>query len=94
MYTRFVLFTLGKGKRETAKEVAGRFETAMKALKGYKGSTFIADENIGEYGMLSMWETAQDAKHADAALAPDFIKSLLGRVQYPPIRRILEVFQP
>lgn len=94
MYTRFVLFTLGKGKHDAAKEVAGRFENAMKDLKGYKGSTFIADENIGEYGVLSMWETAQDAKQADASLAPDFIKSLFGQVQHPPIRRILEVFQP
>jgi heme-degrading monooxygenase HmoA len=94
MYTRFVLFTLGKGKRDIAKDVAGRFENAMKDLNGYKGSTFIADEKVGEYGVLSMWETVQDAKKADASLAPDFIKSLLGQVQRAPIRRILEVFQP
>lgn len=94
MYARFVLFTLGEGKRDVAKDVAGRFENAMKDLKGYKGSTFIADENIGEYGVLSMWETAHDAKHADAAVAPDFFKTLNGHVQRAPIRRILEVFQP
>lgn len=94
MYARFAMFTLGDGKRDAAKEIAGQFENSMKDLKGYKGSTFIADEKIGEYGVLSMWETAQDAKHADAALAPEFIKSLLGQVQRAPIRRILEVFEP
>lgn len=94
MYTRFVMFTLGEGKRDTAKEIAGQFEDAMKDLKGYKGSTYIADDKIGEYGVLSLWETAQDAKHADAALAPDFYKTLLRRTKYAPIRRILEVFEP
>lgn len=94
MHTRFVMFTLGEGKRDTAKEIAGQFEDAMKDLNGYKGSTFIADEKVGEYGVLSMWESAQDAKQADASLAPDFFKTLNGHVQRAPIRRILEVFEP
>ena len=94
MHTRFVMFTLNEGRRETAKEIMGRFENAMKDLNGYKGSTYIADDQIGEYGILSLWETAQDAKHADTVLAPDFYKTLLRRTKYAPIRRILEVFEP
>ena len=94
MYTRFAMFTLNEGKRETAKEIMGRFENAMKDLRGYKGSTYIADDQIGEYGVLSLWETAQDAKHADTVLATDFYKALFRRTKYAPIRRILEVFEP
>lgn len=94
MYARLVMFTLGEGKRLFAEGMAKQFHTVMQGLKGFKNATFIADESIHEYGVLSLWETKEDAEAAGAAMGPGLQQALQGQVQGPPSIRLLEVFQP
>jgi heme-degrading monooxygenase HmoA len=93
MYARYVLFTLGEGKRAVAENMAKKHQSAMQGLKGFKSATFIADENAGEYGSLSLWESKADAQAAESTLAPSFLLSLKGHVKRFPMRRVLEVFE-
>lgn len=94
MYARLIMFTLGEGKRAFAEGMAKQFHTAMQGLKGFKDATYVADEFIGEYGVLSLWETRADAESAGEAMRPGFQQALQGHVQGPPSIRLLEVFQP
>lgn len=94
MYARLIMFTLGEGKRAFAEGIAKQFHTAMQGLKGFKDATYVADEVIGEYGVLSLWETKEDAEAAGAAMGPGLQQALQGHVQGPPSIRLLEVFQP
>ena len=94
MYARFVMFTLGPGKRPFAEKMADQFNAAMKNLNGFKSATFLVDESTGEYGMLSLWETKADAESAANALAAGFQQALQGHVQGPPTQRTLEVYEP
>lgn len=94
MYARLIMFTLGEGKRAFAEGMAKQFHTAMQGLKGFKDATYVADEVIGEYGVLSLWETKEDAESAGEAMRPGFQQALEGKVQGPPSMRVLEVFEP
>lgn len=94
MYARLIMFTLGEGKRPFAEGMAKQFHTAMQGMKGFKDATYVVDEAIGEYGVLSLWETKDDAEAAGEAMRPGFQQALEGKVQGPPSIRVLEVFQP
>lgn len=93
MYARLVMFTLEEGNSQFADEIAQRALETMQGLKGFKKVIFFADENINEYGALSLWETKQDALSADAALAPNLMKALQGIVQRMPVRRVIEAWE-
>lgn len=94
MYARLIMFTLGEGKRAFAEGMAKQSHTAMQGMKGFKNATFVADDVIGEYGVLSLWETKDDAESAGTVLGPGLQQALQGQVQGPPSIRLLEVFQP
>lgn len=94
MYARLIMFTLGEGKRPFAEGMAKQFHNAMQGLKGFKSATFVTDDVIGEYGVISLWETKEDAEAAGAAMGPGLQQALQGQVQGPPSIRLLEVFQP
>jgi heme-degrading monooxygenase HmoA len=94
MYARFVLFTLGNGKRDVAEGMAKKQQSAMQGLKGFKGASFIADESTGEYGIMSLWESKENAQAAEVTLTPGYLQALKGHLKRIPMRRVLEVFHP
>lgn len=94
MYARLIMFTLGEGKRPFAEAMAKQFQAIMQGMKGFKNATFLVDEGIGEYGVLSLWATKADAEVAIEAMRPGFQQALDGKVQGPPVLRLLEVFEP
>lgn len=94
MYARLIMFTLGEGKRQFAEGMAKQFHAAMQGMKGFKNATFVTDEVIGEYGVLSLWETKADAESAGEAMRPGLQQALQGQVQGPPSIRLMEVFEP
>lgn len=94
MYARLIMFTLGEGKRAFAEGMAKQFYTVMQGLKGFKNATFVSDDVIGEYGVLSLWETKEDAESAGTVMGPGLQQALQGHVQGPPSIRLMEVFQP
>ena len=94
MYARLIMFTLGQGKRPFAEGMAKQFQGIMQGMKGFKNATFLVDEGVGEYGLLSLWETKEDAESAADAMRPGFQQALEGKVQGPPSVRMFEVFEP
>lgn len=94
MYARFVLFALGSGKRDVAKDMVKKQQSAMRSLPGFKGVTFIADESVGEYGLMSLWESKENAEAAEVTLTPSYLQFLKGHLKRIPMRRVLEIFQP
>lgn len=70
MYARLALIMLGPGKGEDASRIAAQLSQTLKSQNGFKQVMFFADEDAGEYGSLSLWETKEDAQAASAALRP------------------------
>lgn len=94
MYARLVMFKIGTGQRAFAESMAAQFLKTMQELSGFKQAIYIGDETVGEYGVLSLWESKEAAESAGAVLAPGFHQALQGKVQEPPSIRVLEVFEP
>ena len=94
MYARLVLFTLGPGTRSTAEKLVDQFAPLLRAWKGFKSATFLADDTAGEYGTLVLWESKEDAEAAFEALNPQMEKALTGIVKGPPTLSLFEVLEP
>jgi heme-degrading monooxygenase HmoA len=94
MYASLIMFTLGPGMRSTAEKLADQFDPALRNLKGFKRVTFLADEAVGEYASLSVWESKDDAEAAAAVTGPQLEQAVSGIVKGPPTRRYFEVYEP
>lgn len=94
MYARLVLFTLGPGMRDTAERLADSVAPQVQNLKGFKSVTFIGDDETGEYGSFSLWETQEDAQAVAEALLPKLQEAVGDRMKGPPTVRNLEVYTP
>jgi len=93
MYAQLVIIALGPGMRPTAEKLADQFAPVVKAQKGFKSITFLGDEEVGEYGSFSLWETKEDAE-ADAAVTNPQLEIILRDIaKAPPTRRFFEVYE-
>ena len=94
MYVRLVRFTFGAGKHSAAEDLADELVPAIGALKGCSSVTFFGDATDGEYGLVVMWESREDADAAAAVIGPRLQQGLAGNVQGPPDIRLFEVIEP
>jgi len=94
MFARLLLFKLEPGSRSTASELASAFDTMLKARKGFHSVTFLADDNGGEYGALTVYETREDAQAAYEALFSGLEQALSGIAKAPPHEKLFEVVEP
>ncbi len=62
-----------------------------KPLKGLKSTTFIADDDAGEYGAFSLWESKEDADADDEVLKAR-VEDAVGHILKAPLTyRLFEV---
>lgn len=94
MYANLVLFTLGPGTRPTAEKLIAKMDPTISALKGYKGITYLGNDEAGQYGALSVWETEEDAEAGFQNAFPQLKQALEGIATEPPTRRLFEVIEP
>lgn len=57
-----------EGLLPTAQGMAKKWAPIFQAHRGFKGVTFIRDEEIGEYGALVFWNSEEAATAAAKAL--------------------------
>ena len=94
MFAQLVMLTLGPNMRSTGEELAEKFAPALRAAKGFKRVTFFGNDEVGEYGSLSIWETKEDVMAAATLLQPNLEKAVSGIAKSPPTRRFYEVYEP
>ena len=93
MYVALTLFTLGPGKREVADQIGGQFGPMLQGMKGFKSMTMFGDNETGEYGGLSVWETKEDAEAALANTGEPMKQALGDLLKGPPVRKVFEVWE-
>ncbi len=94
MYARLVIFKVGPGKRSTIEKLVDEFDPLYRAQKGFRQVFVIGDDETGEYGSFSVWESEEDAEAANAVIAPRLQQALTGLLQEPPNRWFFEVLGP
>lgn len=76
MYARLALIQLGPGKRAQVDTIMPSLSARLSGLKGFKSVTWLADDQAGEYGSLSMWESEADAEAASKEMRPEVMKAV------------------
>ena len=94
MYVRLVLFTLGPGERSTAEKIADEIVPAIRAQKGCNTCKFFTDDEVGEYGIVVLWDSKEDADAASSVISPRLKPALADIVKEPPSIRLYEVYEP
>ncbi len=94
MYARIVLFTLGSGKRSTAEQIADTLIPAIKAQHGCEAAMSVIDDEEGEYGLVVLWASKEDAEAAAKVMAPRLRSALQDVATEPPSVRLMEVYEP
>ncbi len=95
MYARMVLLQLGPGTRAQAEQLADRHAPIWRRQRGFRSIVFLGDDERGEYGNLSVWDSREDAEAAAAVIREDLQRSLseLGlHLQRSPSPRLFEVY--
>jgi heme-degrading monooxygenase HmoA len=93
MYVLFTVFTLGPETREIADKLGEKFSSILTGLKGFKRLTMFRDDETGENGGLSLWESKEDAEAALATTGSELKEALSGVVKGPPKRGVYEVWR-
>ena len=92
MYARLVLINLEPGSLAVTEKLAEEHALILRDLKGIKSVTFFSDDEAGEYGSFSIWETREDAE-AITGSANLQVKDTLGSVMKGrPSVRIFNVY--
>ena len=93
MFVRLVRFGFSPGKHAAAEALAAELVPAINQQKGCNHVSFFGNADDGEYGILVLWETKDDAEAAAAVISPRLQAGLAGNVQAPPNIGLFEVIQ-
>jgi heme-degrading monooxygenase HmoA len=94
MYARLVTLKLKPGSMSTAEKLADQAVSVIRGLKGFKDVTFFGNNDTGEYGSLSLWETEEDAEAVSKATQLQIRDVVGGLLMERPMVRICEVYGP
>lgn len=94
MYAHIMTVELGPGMRHEGAALAERWIAAAATIPGFIDVTFFGDDDKGNYGYFSLWETRETAYNAVNLLGPQLTKSLLKQALKPPVVRVYEVYNP
>lgn len=94
MYARLILLSLGPNMRSTGEKIADTFASLYRAAKGFKSAIFFADDETGECGALSLWESREDAEAAGTVFKPKLQELTKGILEGLPTVRGYEVYEP
>ncbi len=94
MPARLVTLKLKQGSISTAEKLADHAASVIRGLKGFKDVTFFGNDETGEYGSLSLWETEENAEAVSKATGLQ-IRDIVGDLLTErPTVRICEVYGP
>ncbi len=94
MHVRLVTLKLKPESMSTAVKLADHAAAEIRRLKGFKNVTFFGNNETGEYGSLSLWETEEDAEAVSKATGLQ-IRDVVGDLLIErPMVRICEVYGP
>jgi len=94
MYGRLVTVTAVPGSRPTMEAVAEQLAPIYRSLKGFKGISFLIDEQANTYGSFSLWES-KEAAEAVQKTAGARVQKAIARIATGPMRvQIFEVYEP
>jgi heme-degrading monooxygenase HmoA len=94
MFAHLVLFKIGTGNRKTAEEMADKFAGIYAECPNCKQVTFLGDDENGEYGSISLWDSEAALAAYQEQAGPQLGAALQDVALGPPAIRKFEVYEP
>lgn len=94
MNLRLVQFNLGPGTHATAESIANRVVPLIRAQPGCDRCEFFGDNDSGDYGIVVVWASKQDANAAASVVSPVLFPLLQEAKATGDSRRLFEVYEP
>jgi hypothetical protein len=90
---RLVQFNLGPEARAKAESIADRVVPLIRAHAGCDRCEFFGDAGSGDYGIVVMWASRQDADTAAGVVSPVLSPLLQEARATGDNRRLFEIYQ-
>ncbi|KPV42721.1 antibiotic biosynthesis monooxygenase family protein [Alicyclobacillus ferrooxydans] len=94
MYARVTKVVLGPDTQWEAERIADLFSILLKEQKGFRGITYLADYDNGEYKSVSFWETEEDLMTSLANIRPILMDAVGSKYQWDPSFQVYKVYEP
>lgn len=94
MYARVKKFVLGPDSKWEAEHIANIIYLKSRVQPGFVDFVFLAEYDLGEYQLISYWETEADWHSSYQVTWPE-LKRLIGdKYQWEPVVEKYQVYQP
>ncbi|MFC1956335.1 hypothetical protein ACFLWZ_07485 [Chloroflexota bacterium] len=93
MYAEWLMFHTEPRMFQTAAKILPRFASLHESLKGFKNQTFVGNDETGDYGCLSVWESEEDLDIAMKTCVPEFEKAISNIVKETHTINAFKVFE-
>jgi heme-degrading monooxygenase HmoA len=96
MHARLNTFQLGSTSRGQVEKLADQFAPIFRRQQGFRSVTFILDQERGEYGSFSLWDSQQDAEAASEGMLQELQQAMSQaglQPQGPLSPRLFEVYE-
>ena len=94
MFARLVTVQMRPGSRYVAERLAGRWQAGVATLPGFVSVSFFLDDETGEYGYYSLWQTREEAEQVIDEIGDQVVEALAEVETGPRALRIYEVYEP
>ena len=92
MFARLVTFNLQPGNLRATEKVAEEHGPVMRRLHGFSSVTFLHNDDLGEYGSFSLWDTKEDAEAVSGIAELQVKQAFKDIMKGRPSIRIFEVY--
>lgn len=94
-YARLAMFQMGPNMRDFATSMADAAYQKATALNGFVSATYMVfDEDAGEYGSLTIWDSKQNADAAGEVFSTWMSEEAGDKLTAPPVIKQAEVYEP
>jgi len=94
MFARLVTVHMRPGSRYLAERLAGRWTAGAALLPGFVSVSFFMDDERGEYGYYSVWNTREDAENVTEEIGDQVAKAVAEVSTGENEVRVYYVYQP
>lgn len=94
MNLRLAQFSLGPGSADAAQAIADEVVPIIRAQSGCAACTFFADYEAGDYGIVVLWASKDDAVGAAKVVSPILTAALADASSTSDSRRLFDVYEP
>jgi heme-degrading monooxygenase HmoA len=91
MHARIVMFTLDPGSLPASSRLANRHEPVMRRLNGFRSVTWLHNDDAGQYGSFSLWDTRADAEAVSGVTELQLDDASKAALKGPPTVQIFEI---